>query len=254
MGMTDKSLCDSCTNIGCEFQSGIVRTKCAFYMPPQLEPDNCGNYVVQDSTTKNDIRDNRVKDELERVKDELERVKDELEPTTKNDLPHCQHTDEEIAKSFIEDVEAVKDQLHTKNDLGVDCIDRAQAQTEIEMNASRYTIAKERGGMGQVEWSDQLIKISDAVDIIRTLPPVTPQEPNWIKCSEHLPNFDVDVLATTKEYGDVVKVTRWRTILKDCGWEWVLVDDTEGNVYNSDEIIAWMPLPEPYKAESEDKE
>lgn len=77
--MTDKSLCDSCTNIGCEFQSGIVRTKCAFYMPPQLEPDNCGNYVVQDSTTKNDIRDNRVKNELNRVKDELE-------PTTKNDL------------------------------------------------------------------------------------------------------------------------------------------------------------------------
>ena len=33
------------------------------------------------------------------------------EPTTKNDLPHCQHSDEEIAKSFIEDVEAVKDQL-----------------------------------------------------------------------------------------------------------------------------------------------
>lgn len=68
--MTDKNLCDSCTNIGCEFQSGIVRTKCAFYMPPQLEPDNCGNYVVQDSTTKNDIRDNRVKNELNRVKDE----------------------------------------------------------------------------------------------------------------------------------------------------------------------------------------
>lgn len=79
MGMTDKSLCNFCTNIGCEFQSGIVRTKCAFYMPPQLEPDNCGNYVVQDSTTKNDIRDNRVKNELNRVKDELE-------PTTKNDL------------------------------------------------------------------------------------------------------------------------------------------------------------------------
>ena len=35
----------------------------------------------------------------------------EQEPTTKNNLPHCQYTDEEIAKSFIEDVEAVKDQL-----------------------------------------------------------------------------------------------------------------------------------------------
>lgn len=49
------NLCDSCTNIGCRFQSGIVRTKCAFYMPPQLEPDNCGNYIVQDSTTKDDL-------------------------------------------------------------------------------------------------------------------------------------------------------------------------------------------------------
>ena len=40
------NLCSSCTNIGCEFQSGIVRTKCAFYMPPHIETDNCGNYVV----------------------------------------------------------------------------------------------------------------------------------------------------------------------------------------------------------------
>ncbi len=39
------NLCDSCINIGCEFQSGIVRTECAFYMPPHIEPDNCGNYV-----------------------------------------------------------------------------------------------------------------------------------------------------------------------------------------------------------------
>ena len=40
------NLCNSCTNIGCEFQSGIVRTECAFYMPPRIECDNCGNYVV----------------------------------------------------------------------------------------------------------------------------------------------------------------------------------------------------------------
>ena len=40
------NLCDSCINYGCEFQSGIVRTKCAFYMPPQLEPDNCGKSVL----------------------------------------------------------------------------------------------------------------------------------------------------------------------------------------------------------------
>ena len=44
------NLCSSCTNIECEFQSGIVRTKCAFYMPPHIEPDNCGNYVVMQQT------------------------------------------------------------------------------------------------------------------------------------------------------------------------------------------------------------
>jgi len=46
------NLCSSCTNIGCEFQSGIVRTKCVFYMPPHIEPDNCGNYVVMQPTTE----------------------------------------------------------------------------------------------------------------------------------------------------------------------------------------------------------
>jgi len=57
--------------------------------------------------------------------------------------------------------------------LGVDAISRAEAQTEIEMNASRYTLAKERGGMGQVEW---------------ILPPVTSQEPRiigeWLRMSD----------------------------------------------------------------------
>lgn len=36
MGMTIDNLCNSCTNSGCVFQSGIVRTKCAFYMPPTV--------------------------------------------------------------------------------------------------------------------------------------------------------------------------------------------------------------------------
>lgn len=68
-----------------------------------------------------------------------------------------------------------------------DAISRAEAQTELEMNACRYTIAKERDGMGQVEWSDQLIKVSDAVDIIRHLSSVTPQEQKtgqWILLDE----------------------------------------------------------------------
>lgn len=78
-----------------------------------------------------------------------------------------------------------KSEIPTGSD---DCISRAEAQTEIEMNASRYTIAKERCGMGQVEWSDQLIKVSDAVDIIRKLPSVTPIRPkgHWVMTHDYL--------------------------------------------------------------------
>jgi len=39
-------------------------------------------------------------------------------------------------------------------------------RAEIEQLTSRYSISKERGGMGQVEWSDRLIKESDVLDII----------------------------------------------------------------------------------------
>lgn len=59
-------------------------------------------------------------------------IRNKIDKLKREDLPHCQHTDEKIAKSFIEDAEAVKDQLPTtKNDLGVDCISRTQAIKEL---------------------------------------------------------------------------------------------------------------------------
>ena len=141
---------------------------------------------------------------------------------------------EEMTKPLDREVEQ---EPTTKNNLVVDCIDRAKAQTEIEMNASRYTIAKERGGTGQVEWSDQLIKVSDAVDIIRHLPPVTPQEPKWIPVSERLPkNRGFYLVSTT----DCITIMEFIS-----GW----ISQNIGlcNGY----VKAWMPLPQPYKAKRE---
>ena len=57
----EDNLCNSCTNIGYEFQSGIVRTKCAFYMPLHMEPDNCGNYVVMSSIPKGTTNGDMIK-------------------------------------------------------------------------------------------------------------------------------------------------------------------------------------------------
>ncbi len=71
--MTIDSLCNSCTNKGCEFQSGIVRTECAFYMPPHIEPDNCGNYVVQpqvEAIPKTDYK-SRLKSDMVSMLDKI---------------------------------------------------------------------------------------------------------------------------------------------------------------------------------------
>ena len=151
---------------------------------------------------------------------------------------------------LMEDVESIILELlnepTTKNDLGVDAISRAQTQTEIEMNASRYTIAKERCGMSQVEWSDQLIKVSDAVDIIRNLPQVTPQEPRWIPVSEKLPTKEEyiannglfivsDGNRTYAEYFDVYNSMKY-------------FGEPTMNGFRVDScVIAWMPLPKAYR-------
>ena len=39
-------------------------------------------------------------------------------------------------------------------------------RAEIEQTVSRYTISRERGCTGQVEWSDRLIKESEVLQII----------------------------------------------------------------------------------------
>ena len=166
MESTLNNLCNSCTNIGCEFQSGIVRTKCAFYMPPQLEPDNCGNYVVQDSTTKNDIRDNRVKNELNRVKDELE-------PTTKN-CESCRYygSHHEVCNYCYKCSLWTEKELTTKNDLGVDAISIKQVLRELKESAEHHA-----------NDSREEVLLRRDIDLIRTVLSVTPQEPRkgyWI--------------------------------------------------------------------------
>ncbi len=41
-----------------------------------------------------------------------------------------------------------------------------EIKDEIKQLTSRYTISRERSGMGQVEWSDRLIKETDVLNII----------------------------------------------------------------------------------------
>ena len=69
----------------------------------------------------------------------------------------------------------------------------------------------------------------------------------WIPCSERLPKEDSDILVTyfEKDEKRIVPVNYGRETWFDCVFDRAL---------NPVGVLAWMPLPEPYKAESEDKE
>lgn len=67
-------------------------------------------------------------------------------------------------------IEALKAQSQTDGD----CISRQAAQTELMMKCKRYTLASEQHGMGLVEWSGELIGLSDAMDALRDLPSAQP--------------------------------------------------------------------------------
>ena len=70
----------------------------------------------------------------------------------------------------------------------------------------------------------------------------------WIQCNERLPECDVFVLATCKEpYSNLCAYLKILRRTNDGSW----TDNLD--YYSPDSVIAWMPLREPYKAESEDK-
>ena len=85
---------------------------------------------------------------------------------------------------------------------------------------------------------------NDAIDAIIESAPSIDAEPQWIPCSERLPEEGKEVL-----------------ISSDSGLYIAELEILEGNVYWNETIeyrsvkrvSAWMPLPEPYEAERKEK-
>lgn len=70
----------------------------------------------------------------------------------------------------------------------------------------------------------------------------TSSDPQWIPVSERFPELDEDVLVTDFGGG-------WATVHDDsCG---AYEDTGERFWYTSQNVIAWMPLPEPYMEDEE---
>ena len=94
-----------------------------------------------------------------------------------------------------------------------------------------------------------------------------PSAQQWIPCSERLPEAEdcpMDCLVTRKSkyignYTDMA-VCEKNGLWTHEDWNAIVLGDVKDGKSTGlistrdDDIIAWMPLPEPYKTESEDKE
>ena len=74
--------------------------------------------------------------------------------------------------------------------------------------------------------------------------------PRWIPCEEGLPEPNVAVLGYAPKFDNIFAVY-YDSV---CGWiTWNPVHDEPFPSFQG-EIVAWMPLPEPYKGERKDDE
>ncbi len=84
---------------------------------------------------------------------------------------------------------------------------------------------------------------NEFIGIVNEMPTLE-QEPKWIPVSEGFPETNDDVLV----YDGYYIFIAWN-YGSEKGHRWDSCDDY---FVGSSSIIAWMPLPEPYKAESEE--
>ena len=87
---------------------------------------------------------------------------------------------------------------------------------------------------------DALMNDSDWADAIPTIKSLPSAEAEWIPCSERLPEEDGWYLVTVQGYETVTDVSLYSA--DGCAW---------GDVSTKQKVIAWQPLPKPYKGGAE---
>lgn len=138
---------------------------------------------------------------------------------------------------------------NTKNDLGVDCISRQELLKIYEDRFSELQKLKHLKDNKGAE--DRQMGVNYCINILKELPPVTPQEPRWIPCSERLPKDKETVLVTFKHHISGKTIGLGSVVVLRGKPHWHVREQNLGTY----DVIAWMPLPTSYEtAESEDKE
>jgi len=131
-----------------------------------------------------------------------------------------------------------------KSEIPTSCEDLISRQAVLD---AMYELCNTGETLKENPWRDNphIDAITDAID---DLPSVTPQQRTgrWIPVSERVPEDGEEVLCflESEEMAVLFRRNNWGQ------YEWV----DGGFATGSYDVIAWMPLPQPYKAESEVQE
>ena len=108
-----------------------------------------------------------------------------------------------------------------------------------------------------IEWDTERDR-NRIIHQIRELTPSAQPEPQWIPCSERLPEEHIGFYLVTIQKRRItalnvvgcdnmvydIDIARWDydRRVPQCGYHWC----------KADKVIAWMPLPEPYREDGEE--
>lgn len=186
------------------------------------------------STTKNDIRYNRVKNELNRVKDELESTtKNNLRVDCINRTPSIPKEWQDVFKDVDEFIEFIWDRVDTS--------DFEDSYTSPVINAEPNELFKVTASDKREQLYDLFVEMIER----KNAPSATPQEPSWIPVTERLPEENERILLN-------IRMPHYQAVRSGMYHDELFSLDN-GDCWRVGDIeaVAWQSLPEPYKAESE---
>ena len=100
-------------------------------------------------------------------------------------------------------------------------------------------------------YTDPLNVLTEVRDRLKALPSAQPEQ-RWIPCSERLPEEPYGCLVTVWDTNPITMDEFENILPYFVGWDGEQWNDGDGEQCPF-EVVAWMPLPEPYKGGEQDE-